>query len=127
MQPFLIALGDRKTRPGLPDGRRQRLLQGQAPVLLDQPFDRGRRARNAGRRGAVERHALDDIAGFIEINVFMSRERGLFAPIDHDLSAVRGAMQQPEAAAAEAGAVRLDHAQRGRDRGGRVKGIAALP
>ena len=35
-------------------------------------------------------------------------------------------MQQPEAAAAEAGTERLDHAQRGADGDGRVKGVAAL-
>ena len=109
-----------------PDRGLQARLQRQLAVLLRQMRPARRFAWNAGserRRGGAARH---DVALLIQEHVARRRLRRDFARVDHGLESIRRAMQQPESAAAESRAARLDDRERRAHGDCCVESIAAL-
>ena len=127
-------LGERRVddepRPGDDHGRLQRLRQGDRAVGLQCRHPGRERPRHPDRQSAVhgvsERQRLAGRGGDEDVRVERRVLRRLLAPVDRDhLAAWQRDDHEP--APADAGRVRLRHAQRGRcgDRG--VHGVAAAP
>ena len=121
---LLITFGDDKSFARQTDRGRKRGRERQAPVFFaDMRHGRRRPGDGRGQR-AVQGQARQRAPGAIEIHVGAGRGRRALAPVDHNLEAVGGAMQQPESAAAQAGVGRIDHAQHRRHRHRGIEGIS---
>ncbi len=76
-------------------------------------------------KGPLIEAPAHDLTGHIQIEIPKSGHGRPFPPVDHGLKTVTGPVQQPKAAAPEAGTVGFHHRQHRTDRHCRVEGIAA--
>ena len=116
---------DRKALPGEADGGGEAARERQAPVARRDVGERRRLAGHGGGERPVEARARPRPPLGVEVHVARGGERGALAPVHHDLEPVARAVQQPEAAPAQARAVGLDHGERRRGRHRRVEGVSA--
>ncbi len=121
-----VAFVDREALACKPDGRSQGAREGQAAVVLRQVDQGGRLPRDAGRQATVNGEPGSDVALVIQIQIAVGRGRCPLAPVDHDLSTIRRAMQKPKAPAAEPGAVRFHDCKRRCHRHRGVKRVASF-
>ena len=109
-----VMFADGKTIFGGSNGRRQRLAQRQLAIVLGQVCQRGGNAGNACRHRAIDGRVALHHAIAVAVQVAAGAERRGFASVNKTvgLVAVTGLTQQKKTAAAQAGAVGLNHRQR---------------
>ena len=115
----------REAVPGQPNGGGQARGQRQPAVVACQMGQGGGCARDPCRQGAVQGQFRDQPALGVQVQVAVGAQWGPLSPVEHDLEPVAGPMQQPEAAAPQAGTVGLDHPEGGADGDGCIEGVAA--
>ena len=120
-----VALVHLESLAGQANRRRQGATERQAPIIRGDVNQRRHLPRDAGGQGAGERQIRHHVTVVVEKHVPGGGKRRPLAPVHHDLEAVIAPVQQPEAAAAETGAVGFHHGQRGADRHRGIEGIAA--
>lgn len=123
--PFAVDAVHGKAFPGQANGRCQAGFQRQAPVMLGQLHQGGRQAGNGGGQCAIERQLALHLA-VAHVEVRLGLQRRPFACIDEVVAGrVACSAQEEETAAAQAGAVGLDHGQRSAGGDGGIEGVAA--
>src|SRR5690606_37616011 len=122
-QPAAVFLLDRKAIAGLLNGGGQGLGQRQLAIVFAQVSKGGWLAGNTRSAGAVDGAITINAAIGVQIVITVSSRRCGFPGIDKTVAVFTGVIEQPEAAAADAGAVGFYHPKTGSHGNGGVHGV----